>query len=502
MVKTRLLLFNSSNRGHQFLDCESGELLEVSQLQREGLSKEDLSLLPPTVAPRGDATPIPAVASALSSEEPIPETRPEARETGRASASTRSQARKPPQDARVPAVIGGTRSQARKPLGVVSVGLGAVALVAALVWLPGRWGIPARSDWFFEDQQGGRGWLERCRRHLDQEHISVAEVACRRGLRGASEGKVRAELWLQLARSAGLRNDPTQQRRALTEAHASQPDAGIAQALAQSCSGLLLPREPGLQEGTMVVAVEGVQLRKTPESPPSGEVLARGTCLAVGPVSVRLSGEDMGLWLEVASSRGAVVERGWVREEALLPPLGAEALLARCHTYFLGGMGAQALMTCQKSIERSSDARVQSRAHQIQAVALLQKNQPAEALEHFIEAYLRASDEEKRQELGKQIEDTCAEGNRPPRASGDARVYKVVSWRGDSDKLANLRSEPSTSSSSSRILGGLARPSCVLAEPAQRIPKNNGSHELWFPVEAMVQGTPTRGWMHRVLLAP
>jgi hypothetical protein len=54
-IKQHLLLFNSSNRGYQFLDCDSGEIWSESQLKNYGLSAADFSLLPPRVASNEEA---------------------------------------------------------------------------------------------------------------------------------------------------------------------------------------------------------------------------------------------------------------------------------------------------------------------------------------------------------------------------------------------------------------------------------------------------------------
>lgn len=499
-IKQQLLLFNSSNRGYQFLDCESGEIWNVSQLGRYGISESDLSLLPPAVMPREE----PAPESSVAAHTPLPDVEqhakahqgPSRRKEEQDSCSAPSSATSP---AWPPAGWPSLRSAPYK----VSVVAGLMLVGLGLWQLPGHWGIPAISDWFFEDKQGGRGWLERCRAHLDQQRITVSEVACRRGLGVSSDGDTRAELWSQLARGARMRNDPLQARVFQVEAYQSHPGAASEQMLEQACSEERLPsKEPGVQESVKLVSTTGALLRKDPQPQTPGIPVARGTCLAVGPASVRPTEGGMGVWFEAARYSGATLERGWIREEELLPPLDGATWLSRCHTYFLGGMVDQALFACQRSFESTAAPSVRSRAHEIMAVAMLQRNQSTNALEHLIDAHELAVDEEAKNRVAKQIEDTCAEGNSPPRAPGDTRAYKVVSWRRGADKLANVRNEPSTTSSTSRIIGALLRPTCVLVEPVQKITLKSGASELWFPVEVLLQGTSTKGWMHRILLAP
>jgi hypothetical protein len=191
-----------------------------------------------------------------------------------------------------------------------------------------------------------------------------------------------------------------------------------------------------------------------------------------------------------------------VRESEVQPPPTGMEWLSRCDAYILGGMVDPAIYACERSVQATQEAAILARAHQLAAVALLQKRRSSDALDHLIEAHKNASQEATRDELAKLIDRTCAEQNVPPRAEGDPRKYKVISWRSSSDRLANIRNEPSTLSSSSRILGALPRPSCVLAEPAQKIVQQNGLHEFWYPVEVSLAGAVTKGWMHQVLLAP
>lgn len=45
-IKERFFLFNSSNRGYEFLDCDSGDILDEQRLSAHGVNSEDFSQLP------------------------------------------------------------------------------------------------------------------------------------------------------------------------------------------------------------------------------------------------------------------------------------------------------------------------------------------------------------------------------------------------------------------------------------------------------------------------
>lgn len=502
-VKERFFLFNSSSRGYEFLDCDSGDILDERHLLQHGVTPGDLARLPPCSGPPSSPTPLPSEVEGDDAAVGQPA-------VGRTPMPGAAAIREPTPAYRVPPANEATKTTppprpSWRRAGAALLGVGLLVGFVGLWVLPGRWGIPAVADWFFEDQQAGAGWLQRCKRHLEHQHPQLAEIACRKGLLIAQSPTIKSQLWSELSRVAELQRAPARAVEQAAEAYREQPSETTQALLLQACERLDLPRsEPGLKEGIKAVAPgQKAVLRADPSAESSGPVLGSGSCVVVGLPSIRNPDQGGEIWFESAAMLGGVSQRGWLRAEELLPPNDGIAWATRCQTYFGNGMPGQARIACQQGLSApgATPASVAS-SHLTLGSVHLQQSRISDALENFIDAYKKSPPGATKDDASRRIQQACSDQGVPPRAADDTRSYKVVSWSSTNDRTGNLRSEPSTTSGSVRILAALPRPTCILAGNPTRVQLQGGNSELWYPVEALWQGNILKGWMHQVVIDP
>jgi hypothetical protein len=187
-VRARVLLFNSSERELEFLDCDSGAAISARQLQSEGVTVDDPTA--PSPASRS-ASSMPPPSGQLVPGTRIPRVAPIAAAPLSAPASTlRSSAIHRPWLRRV-AFAGAA----------VVLAAAGLAVFAKTRRLP----VLRPDDWTFRDDGTGRGWLARCREHLATGRSDAATSTCLRAHEAAAaSSEVRVDAARELGRTCSL----------------------------------------------------------------------------------------------------------------------------------------------------------------------------------------------------------------------------------------------------------------------------------------------------------
>jgi tetratricopeptide (TPR) repeat protein len=374
-------------------------------------------------------------------------------------------------------------------------------LAAALV--DHRTGGLALTDWGFQDADRGSGWQQRCAAHVESRSPRSAEAACRRGLAISRGADVRAELLRLMGLAAEQRGRIDDALSALgASALTLRTDATDA-AIARLCAARPLPSLPGLESVKLAApplddAPGGLAIRVGPASTdPSSFALPIATCVRVGePRAEPAAGGS--IWYRIAAQTPGGAVQGWLPAASLAPRDPAAAWLGRCQSSLARGEAAEAALLCAAGLD-SPALDLDARASLEHALGLAQAHlgQAEAALEQLVSSYQHRRDDAVAAELDAQ----CASLRSPPRAPGDGRRYRVVSWAAG-DRAGKLRNEPSTTSRTTRVLTSLRRPTCVLAGEHASAVGADGQPERWYFVEAISNGKAIQGWMSDAVLDP
>lgn len=453
-IREQFLLFNASNRGLFYLDCDTGELLNHEALRRGGIAVDD-----PTQERSGRISP--TVTTRIPPVE-VPHT--EAQEQGTSdtvehTASYRETASPPAASPRR-----GKRSWHRAAIGAV------LALVALSAFLWSRRRL-ALADWIFYDANKGEGWLARCIDHQRAGAQGAAVAACERSLWAAEPGSsIRARASLQLAK------------------------------MQCSQSGIERLRNGSLGIEMLVASKqEPIVLAWDPKKPADKSLkLTALTCAEVGSPSVTT---DRKIWFHVALppelSDG---QKDWYVDASVLARRDAPEAFARCISAHQRGVDDNVLSECSTAL-RTTRVDTFARA----ALALGERHAAhgriGDAIEWHLSslaAYPREAPE--RASIGRSLIKLCERTRLFDRADGDPRTFKVVSWHWQNRRLA-FRNQPGMDSPT-MSKEYVERGTCVLATASEGV-SDKVEPNPWVEVDVPLTNLPfTHGWMHSDWLEP
>ncbi len=387
-VRSRFLLFNSANRGVEYLDCDSGDVVKARTLEAEGVE-----VLDPTQAAAG-FTPLPPVARAALTSEPPPS----------------SQVSEGPASSLAPGPSGSGEVRKKVPrwAAVGALLVASVASVGALaVWamVPReRWALPAR-DWL-RVEKSADGWLERCRRYRDDGNEPAARAACELALQQTGDMAVRLQASRTLCSSEA--KDRLARQGALEPLELLPP-----------ATGTLLLVDPG-------------------RGAASRTVLDKPTCVVLGTPGITQKGE---VWYHVmvtARDQHDKTLYDWYLPAKTLAVPSAAAHLAACRRAVNGGISLDANHACLQAA-LSDDAAITSEAASLLSATKETENRRSLAIEWAIVAYAGTRSPESAARIRRLCE---ASWPNLPAGSGEWRVV-AYPWQ---NRLYRLRERPDMAS--------------------------------------------------------
>lgn len=378
-VREQFLLFNASNRGLTYLDCDTGVLLNHEALRRAGIMVED---------PTSDRS------EHASAEAPVP-------------AELVEQTPTTTQDDKASSALGSPKNRS------VQVALLGAALASALL-MGAAW--PRRSlapsDWFFHDTSGGEGWLERCQNHEISGQSKGAIPACEKALLSSAKGSsTRSKVTAQLAKMQCA-------------------DKGIPR-LAHGSLGLDM----------LVASMKEPLLEQDPKKPGFETLkLSSATCVEIGSPSVT---SEKKIWFHVSLpdtlNRG---KKDWYAPASAIERNDAPELLSKCIFARQNGLVESVLSWCREAL-KTSRVDIFARATLALGEIHAMEGNLAESIGwHLSAAMSYPVGSSERAAIGKTLAVLCERSNLFDRPTGDPRTFKVVSWHWFNRRLDFVKELP------------------------------------------------------------
>jgi hypothetical protein len=459
-IQEQVLLFNASNRGLVYLDCDTGELLDRKRLQESGIDVIDPISERPAERLGSFPEPVPPV-------EPVPPEEPGETPEGMEARESYRSVEKPPVRPLPPWRHLLPTASPRRWLALGGLSL---ALLAAGLLLFSRREL-APGDLLFLDRTGGEGWLARCSDHLKRGDTRYAAAACERAVKSARKSSA-------------------------TRARAASLLARV------SCADRFKkPLPPGSLGVEVLVASaeEPLVLRWDPKRPEGDSLrLTSLTCAEIGRPSATADGQ---IWFHVNLPEERREQRmDWYLSAGDIEREDAPAALKQCAIARGGGSDDLVRSECGVAARTTKIEHLTRAARWLGEMHAAQ-NRPEEAIEWHLTALATLPPlEPGRQALGRSLEALCERSSRLKRAPGDPRTFKVVSWHWQHRTLA-FKNEPAMNSPTMTKLF-LPRGTCVLAGEIKET-SESGRTNRWVDVEVDLPGAPfVRGWSHIDWLEP